>query len=307
MGLNLRGMMVAALTPMHADGAVDLSRIERQAELYRAEGVRGAYVCGTTGEGPSLTIGERQAVAQRWCEVARGRDDFPVIVHVGHSSLAEAKALAAHAQSAGAAGVAAVAPLYYKPKTADDVVACCAEVASAAPAIPFYYYHFPLMTGVDVPVPQVLEKARGRIPNFGGYKFTSDLLGDFGRCLDFARRHDWPLDALFGRDDMLLGALAVGCRAMVGGSYNFTAPLFGQLLDAFDRNDLPAARDRQATARAVIGHVQARGVAAIKAVMPMIGLDLGPPRLPLRAMTSEERDALRKGLEAAGLFVARRA
>lgn len=305
MGLNLRGLIVAALTPMRADGEVDLGRIERQAGFMAADGVVGAYVCGTTGEGVSLTVAERQAVAKRWCEVA-GRD-FPVIVHVGHTCLAEAKALAGHAQSVGAAGVAAVAPFYYKPKSAEDVVACCAPIAAAAPALPFYYYHIPAMTGIDVPVPQVLEKARGRIPNFGGYKYTHDALGDFGRCLDFARRHEWDLDALFGRDEMLLGALAVGGRAMVGGSYNFTAPLFRRLLDDFDRGDLAAARDAQATARAIVGHVQPRGVAAIKAVMPMIGLDLGPPRLPLRAMSDAERDALRKGLEAAGLFEARRA
>lgn len=303
MGLNLRGLIAAALTPMHADGAVDLSRIERQAEFLVADGVVGAYVCGTTGEGPSLTVAERQAVVERWCRVA-GKG-FPVIVHVGHSSLQEARTLARHAQSVGAAGVAAVAPFYYKPRTADDVVECCAAVASAAPDLPFYYYHFPLMTGVDVPVPAIMEKARGRIPNFGGFKYTSDALGDFGRCLDFARRHGMQLDALFGRDEMLLGALAVGGRAMVGGSYNFTAPLFARLLAAFGRGDLDAARAEQATARAVIAPVQARGVAAIKAVTPMLGLDLGPPRLPLRALSDEERAALRKSLEGAGLFEAR--
>ena len=110
--------------------------------------MRGAFVCGTTGEGQSLTSDERRQVAARWCAAAPKH--FRVIVHVGHASLAEAKALAAHAAQIGAAAVAATPPYFYKPRTAEDVAACCAEIAAAAPGLPFYYYHFPDITGIDI-------------------------------------------------------------------------------------------------------------------------------------------------------------
>src|SRR5687767_3858693 len=129
--LNFRGLVAAAFTPMRADGTVDLGPIERQAERLIADGVDGAFVCGTTGEGPSLSVTERQQVAGRWCEVTRGVRRLPVIVHVGHTSLPDCRALAAHAQACGAAAVALIAPYFFKPGNVEDLVSFCAEVAAA--------------------------------------------------------------------------------------------------------------------------------------------------------------------------------
>src|SRR4051794_6940497 len=97
---------------MRADGSLDLDRVEKQAEHLATQGLAGVFVAGTTGEGLSLSVPERQQLAERWCAVAGKR--FPVIVHVGHNSLPDAKALAAHAQKAGATAVAAVPPFYYE-------------------------------------------------------------------------------------------------------------------------------------------------------------------------------------------------
>lgn len=83
--------------------AVDV--VPRQVEALVADGVDGAFVCGTTGEGLALTVAERMAVAERWLRAGR---QLEVIVHVGHLSLGDARTLAAHAVEHGAAGVAAV-------------------------------------------------------------------------------------------------------------------------------------------------------------------------------------------------------
>src|ERR1043165_1641656 len=100
-------LIAAPFTPFHGDGSLNLPVIEKQATALAADGVRGAFVCGTTGEGASLTGAERQQVAARWREVASDR--LEIIVHVGHVCLDEARALAAHAQRSGANGIAAVA------------------------------------------------------------------------------------------------------------------------------------------------------------------------------------------------------
>src|SRR5689334_11960451 len=104
--LHLRGLVAPAFTPMRADGSVDLGRIEPYAEYLVRQGVVGVFVAGTTGEGLSLSVSEREQLAQRWCAAAAER--LRVIVHVGHDNLPEARHLAAHAQRVGAAAIAAV-------------------------------------------------------------------------------------------------------------------------------------------------------------------------------------------------------
>ena len=100
------GLMAAAFTPFHADGSLNLGPVEQQAERFTRQGLRGVFVCGSTGEGPALTTAERMAVAKRWCEV--GRDSLEIIIHVGHASVEEARLLAADAEKNGAAGIAAL-------------------------------------------------------------------------------------------------------------------------------------------------------------------------------------------------------
>src|SRR4051812_16728337 len=126
--LNLRGLVAPAPTPMRPDGSLDLRTIDKLAEFYAARNLAGVFVCGTTGEGPSLSVAERQSVLERWCDVAKGV--FPVIAQVGAASIADAKALASHAKGTGAAAVAAVPPFYLKPQSVEDALACCAEIAS---------------------------------------------------------------------------------------------------------------------------------------------------------------------------------
>ena len=91
----LRGLIAATYTPLHADGQLNLDRIAKLVDHLLADRVDGLYVCGSTGEGMSLSSDERRSVAQTFVEAAAGR--VPVIVQVGHNSLAEARELAAHA------------------------------------------------------------------------------------------------------------------------------------------------------------------------------------------------------------------
>src|SRR5688572_30679248 len=129
----LTGLIAAPFTAFHPDGRLNLAMIERQAQSLVANKVSGAFVCGTTGEGLSLTIDERQRVAERWQEVTD--PTLRVIVHVGHVGLADCQALAAHAQKIGANAIGCFAPCFFKPATLEDLVRFCAEVAGSAPEL----------------------------------------------------------------------------------------------------------------------------------------------------------------------------
>src|SRR5688500_3533376 len=103
---KLKGLIAAPHTPFHEDGSLNLEMIPKQAAWLAKNGVLGAFICGTTGEGSSLTTEERLAVANRWVQSAPAT--LKVIVHAGHNSLEEAKGIAAHAEQIGAHAVAAI-------------------------------------------------------------------------------------------------------------------------------------------------------------------------------------------------------
>jgi len=293
---HIKGLVAPPHTPMHADGSIDLDRIERQAALLAANGVVGAFVCGSTGEGPSLSTRERKAVAQRWVEVARPA--LRVIVHVGHNSLVEATDLVTHAAEIGADAVATVPPFYYGCDV-DAVARFLRELASAAPQLPLYYYHIPVRTGVTWKVYDVLSAARD-VANLVGAKFTFEDLMDFNRCV---RLEGGRFNMLFGRDEILLAGLAMGANGAVGSTYNFAAPLYRRILDAFAAGDLAAARADQARAVDMIAVLHAfGGGGASKAIMKMIGLDCGPVRSPLAELSESQYRQFRLRLEEIGFF-----
>lgn len=293
----LTGLIAAPFTPMREDASVNFELIEKQAARLIAHGVTGAFICGSTGEGLSLTTDERCLVAERWHEVI-GDSPFKLIVHAGHNSLEDAKVLAAHAQKIGADAVSIMAPCYFKPGTIGALLDFCAPVAAAAADLPFYYYHIPAMTGVDLPMLDFLRVASRRIPNLTGIKFTHQDLMDYSRCLDF---EEGRFNILFGRDEMLLAALSLGATGAVGSTYNYMAPLYYDLMDAFNAGDLNTARHYQSLAVRIIALMcQRGGLPAGKAMMKLIGLDCGPVRAPLANLSSETLEAFSHELKQAG-------
>ena len=293
---HLTGLIAAPFTALHPDGSLHLDLIERQVESLIGNQVAGAFVCGTTGEGVALSTEERMQVVERWVKASQGQ--LMILVHVGHNSVADCRTLAAHAQRIGARAIAITAPTFFKPATVDDLVAFSVEVAAAAPQLPFYYYNIPSITGVTLPVYEFLVAGAGRIPNLAGAKFTYENLMDYGRCL-----WDGRFDMLFGRDEMLLPALALGCKGAVGTTYNLAAPLFHRIWKAYDAGDMASAQADQARAVEFIAtFVRFGGLTAAKAMMKMIGLDCGPARVPQRNLSAQQYDLLKAELERIGFF-----
>lgn len=296
---HIEGLVAAPYTAMNSNCSINLEVIERQAHFLAENGVGGAFVCGTTGEGESLNGKEREDITTRWIDVAP--DGLKVIVHVGGLCLEGCKTLAAHAQRVGAWGIAAIAPSFSKPRNVEDLVSYCAEVAASAPSLPFYFYHMPSITGVYLPMHRFLEKASKRIPNLAGIKYTYEDLMDYQLCLAC---EDGRYDMLFGRDEALVCALTLGARGAVGSTYNFASPLYNNIIAAFDAGDLAGARRLQKTAVDLIQllyHTPASFQAVGKAVMKILGIDCGPVRPPLTNMTQTAYETL-KGLVELGFL-----
>ncbi len=297
--LKLNGLVAATHTPFHQDGSLNLAIIEKQAEHLLRNGVSTAFIGGSTGESHSLNVDERLALTTRWMEVARGTN-IRVVVHVGSNCLTDAATLAGHAEQSGAAAVAALSPSYFKPKNVETLVACAKQIASAAPRTPFYFYDIPVLTGVSLSMPDFLAQGREVIPNLAGLKFTNPDLMAYQCCL---RANNGAFDVPWGCDEILLAALALGATGAVGSTYNFAAPIYNRLLAAFKAGNLQAARDEQFRAVQMIQILVRYGfIGATKSVMTMLGVDVGPARLPHPPISAEQSLGLHSDLESVGFF-----
>jgi N-acetylneuraminate lyase len=297
---KIEGMVAAAYTPMDKSGSLNLNVVPDIVNRLIRQKVKGVFVCGTTGEGPSLSSKERKLLAEAFVKAARKR--IPVLVHVGHNSIAEAKDLAAHAQKIGADYISSLPPMYFKINSIPVLVNCIAEIASGAPELPFYYYNIPALSGVSLDMLEFLKQAEQSIPSLAGIKYTAPLIYEYQACLNYKNK---KYDLLYGTDEMLLSALSVGAKGYIGSTYNFMAPLFIQLQASFDKGDLSVAKNLQLKCVEIVRViVKYGGLPAQKVIMKLLGIDCGPVRLPLQSLQIEEQKSLEKDLRKIGFFEA---
>lgn len=285
---KLTGLIAAPHTPFTADGSVNYPVIDQIAEHLIKQGVKGAYVLGTTGEGIHCSVEERKKVAERWVSASAGK--LSIALHTGALSIADSLELSRHAETLDIFATSVIGPCFFKPGNIEDLVEYCRINAAAAPSKGFYYYHSG-MSGVNLDMEQFLQVAADRIPNLTGMKFNSSDMYEYQRCV---RVNNGQFDIPFGVDEFLPAGLACGAVGAVGSTYNYAAPLYHRLIDSFnrgDQQDVAACMDKVIAIIRIL--VQYGGVAAGKVAMKLHGIDVGDPRRPLRPMTEQQKqDAL---------------
>lgn len=297
---KIEGLIDAPFTPFDAEGNVNLEPIPAYAAMLKANGLKGVFVNGSSGEGYMLTDDERKRLAEAWLDAAP--EGFKVIVHVGSCCLRSSRELARHAAEHGAWGIGAMAPPFPRIGRIEELVKYIEGIASAAPDLPFYYYHIPAFNGAYLPMIDLLRAVDGRVPNFAGIKYTFESLYEYNQCRLY---RDGKYDMLHGQDESILPCLAMGgARGGIGGTTNYNGRELTGILDAWKRGDLEAAREHQNFAQDVINVIcRYRGnIVGGKRIMKLIGLDLGPNRVPFRNMTDEEEAAMKAELEAIDFF-----
>ncbi|MBE0678181.1 MAG: dihydrodipicolinate synthase family protein [Bacteroidales bacterium] len=294
----LNGLVAAPFTPMDEKGNLNLDQIDKYADLLIRNKIMGIFVCGTTGESFSMTTEERKQVLEKWIKVAGKK--LRIICHVGSNCLKESKELASHAQSQGAYAIGCISPMFFKPSNARDLMEFLKTVAASAPELPFFYYHFPALTGIDIKASEIFKLASS-VPNFAGVKFTHSDFYDMQKCLAF---DGGRFNVLNGFDEMLICGLSLGVKAAVGSTYNFMAPLYHDIWEAFSSGDLTRARElQQFSVRVVDILVKYRGsTVAGKAIMDLLGIDCGPCRLPLNTLSEIEKAHMKEDLNAIEFF-----
>ena len=291
---GMAGAYAALVTPYRADGSVNEEMVEKLVEHGLANGLRGFYLTGSTGEGFLLSSDERVRVYERAVKAARGR--AKMIAHVGCLSTDDAVKLARRAAKAGVDWVSSVAPVYFG-QNFDAAFAHYSAIAGATD-LPFMIY------SVGAQVVPDRDVRFFEIPNVKGMKYTGYA---YWTVKQLRRRLPKPAIFFAGADEQVLSALATGIFAgCIGSSQNTIPAHFARICKLAAENNFAEASKLQAEVVRFVEVLVAKPNGSWhKSMMKYIGLDCGEGRAPNgRHLSQTELKDLFARLDALG-FVKR--
>ncbi|WP_346856316.1 dihydrodipicolinate synthase family protein [uncultured Draconibacterium sp.] len=292
--MKIEGLIAAPFSTQNIQREIVYDKIPLYHDFLVKNSVSGAFINGSTGEGVSLSQKEKMKTTEYWAKSAK-QSNLKIINLVGGTSYTECIENALHSQETGVDAIALLAPYYFKPANAKALSEFCAKVAEAVPEMPVYFYHIPVLTGCNVSMYEFLKEADSMIPNLAGIKYTHEDFMDFQSCINFK---DGKYDMLWGRDENLLSALVLGTRGGVGSTFNYAAPLYLSLIDAFNSGNLGLARSLQQKSIDMIRLLgKYGGIATGKAYMKHLGLDCGGFRLPVKNMSSSDYELFKQDVD----------
>ena len=295
MKIKTEGLIAAPFTPINMKDEIVYDKIPHYYDFLYKNGVVGAFINGTTGEGVSLSQKEKTKIIETWIAAREQKKGLKIINLVGGTSYVECIETAVMSAEVGVDAIAILAPYFFKPANVIQLTEFIAKIAAAVPQMPVYFYHIPVFTGCYLPMFDFLKIASPLIPNLAGIKFTNEDFMDFQSCLNF---ENGKYDMLWGRDENLLSALVLGALGAVGSTYNYATPLYLRLIEVFNQGDLHHAQNLQQMSINMIRLLgKFGGIGTGKAFMKYIGLDCGGFRLPVKNMNQEEFEAFKKDVK----------
>jgi 4-hydroxy-tetrahydrodipicolinate synthase len=285
-------VLTAMVTPLTADGSVDLKRAGELAERLVSEGSEGLVVSGTTGEAPTTTRQEKADLLRAVVDAVGGRAH--VVAGVGTYDTAHSVELAQDAEKAGATALLAVTPYYSRPPQS-GIVAHTTAIAEST-GLPVMLYDIPVRSGVPLDHATLLTLAEH--PQVVALKDAKDDLVATSRLLA-----ECDLAVYSGTDALNLPLLSIGAVGMVSVVSHVVGPRLVELVEAYLAGDVQRAAEVNEDLQPVYaGLFRTQGVILTKAALALLGFPVGGVRLPLVEATAEQVDVLRQDLTAAGLL-----
>lgn len=285
--MSFHGIIPPVVTPMKANEDLDLDRLRKLIDHLLAKGVHGIFVLGTTSEFYSLDEAEKQAVIATAVEHVNKR--VPVLAGTGAETTREAVRLTRMAEKEGVEGVSVITPYYIYPTQA-EITDHYRRIAENTGTQVLLYNNPAVCGGVKIDIETVARLAE--IPNIVGIK---DSAGDLTTLIEYVRVTPPNTFAVFqGRDTLMLPALEYGAKGSVPGTCNIAPDYCVGIYEAFRRGDLVQARALQLRLSPLrIGLAVGTAPGAIKAAMNLLGLDVGPSRMPVAPLSPEKQEKLR--------------
>jgi 4-hydroxy-tetrahydrodipicolinate synthase len=283
-------VLTAMVTPFTADGALDLDGAQTLATHLVDNGNDGLVISGTTGESPTTSDEEKDALLRAVIEAVGDRAH--VVAGVGTNDTAHTLELARHAEKAGVAGLLVVTPYYSKPPQA-GLLAHFRATADAT-GLPVMLYDIPGRSGTPIATETLLRLSEH--PQIVAVKDAKDDLAASSRVLAAT-----DLAYYSGTDMLNLPLLSIGGVGFVSVVSHLVTPALVEMVKAYDAGNIERARDLHLHLLPVYdGIFRTQGVILVKAALTLHGLPGGPVRPPLADATAEETATLLTDLRAAG-------
>lgn len=265
------------------DGNISPKRVRALTRYLIDAGVKGTYVCGSSGECIYQSKEERKTVLENVVAEANGR--LTIIAHVACNNTADSMELAAHAENLGVDAIASIPPIYFHlPEY--GIAQYWNDISSAAPLTDFIIYNIPQLAGVSL-TPSLFREMR-KNPRVIGVKNSSMPVQDIqmfkaeggNNCIVFN-----------GPDEQFISGRIIGAEGAIGGTYGVMPQLFLKADEYLRNNNLVMAREIQYDINQIIYTMCAcKGnmYAVIKEILKRNGLNIGSVRLPLTPLTSDD-------------------
>jgi len=291
---KLGGSIVALVTPMRSDGAVDNDALDKLVEFQISNGTNAIVAVGTTGESPTLTVTEHIGVVRRVVESVKGR--IPVIAGTGANATSEAIDWTQMAKEVGADACLIVTPYYNKP-TQEGLYLHYKAVATAV-NIPIVLYNVPGRTGCDLK-PETVQRL-AELPNIVGLKEAASL----ERNRELLNRVGGRIALLSGDDDLACECMLAGFQGVVSVTANVAPKQVRAVVDA-------ALASKHAEARKLDAILQPlhksmfleSNPIPVKWALWRMGMIGNGIRLPLTALATHYHSQVEAALRAAGIVL----
>lgn len=279
-----KGIIPAFYACYGDDGQVSPKRTQDFAQYLMDKGVKGLYVCGSSGECIYQSKEERKLILENVMEIVKGK--LTVIAHVGCNNTADSEELAAHAESVGVDAIASIPPIYFH--LPDYAIAdYWNAISAAAPNTDFIIYNIPQLAGVALNLP--LYKKMLENPKVIGVKNSSMPVQDIQMFKDVAGDDSVVFN---GPDEQFVGGRIMGADAGIGGTYAVMPELFLAADEAVRKGQFQKAKEIQYQIdRIIYAMCTCHGnlYAVMKEILKEKGMDIGGVRRPLPGITEEDK------------------
>lgn len=293
-----KGAGVAIVTPMHEDGTVNYEKLGEILEFQIANSTDAIIICGTTGESSTLTHGEHLNTIKFAIDKVAKR--VPVIAGTGSNCTETAVMMSREAASYGADALLIVTP-YYNKATQKGLIRHYTAIAEAVPDTPIIMYNVPSRTGCNIQPATAVELAKN-VKNIVGVKAASGDLSQIAKMMSMA---DGCIELYSGNDDQVLPILSLGGVGVISVLSNIAPQQTHDMVMKFLEGDLKGAAKIQLDAIPLVNALFCEvNPIPVKTAMNLMGMEVGPTRMPLCEMEPANVEKLAKAMKDFGLKLA---
>lgn len=287
-------LLTAMVTPMRQDGAVDFDKAAKLAEYLVHHGSDGVVVCGTTGESPTLAADEKVGLFEAVMQAVGDR--AKVIAGTGTYDTRESIELTRRAEGVGVHGVMLVVPYYNRPPQ-EGLYRHFRAIAEST-RLPVMLYNVPSRTGRNLEVETVARLAL--LPNVVAIK---EAAGDMEQVTQLRRSTPESFAIYSGEDSLTLPMLSLGAVGVVSVASHVVGDDIKAMIRAFKEGRTAEATELHQKLMPVFKAMfVTTNPIPVKWAMSLLGMDMGPFRLPLVEPTPAEKERIQQTLERYGLI-----